>query len=211
MNELADLLRFVPVSEAAKERVVQRLHEAHRRYHNLDHVVEMWHWHQEFKAAQFGPSDDEIVASFCLYHDVVYNPQAFGDGNEQASADLWLADSADTASFPIRIAVDEAIIASADHFRYRDIPHDPVYSWCLDLDLLRLGSDGFTAHGRAIRAEFAHLTDAQWIKSSSYFRAKVMAQSRIFFHAQFETMELRARQNLARALMQDWQQLGYVE
>ena len=210
MNELASLLRHVPVSDHAKDAVVRRLHEPHRWYHNLDHVVEMWCWHNEYKGERFTATEEAIVASFCLYHDAIYDPQALGDRNEQASADLWLADSIDTTDYATRIAVDESIIASSDHFGFRDIPHEPVFGWCLDLDLLRLGSIEFDDHGRRMRAEYGHLTDPQWIKASAEFRAKVMAQPRIFRFTEFTDAETRARRNLAQALLQDWQHLGYL-
>lgn len=212
IDYLADLLHHVPVREAAKLAVIERLGDPHRHYHTLEHVVEMWRWHTEFNQGKFVGDDHQIIASFCLYHDAVYDPCA--TDNEQESGDLWLADSVDMTTQPIRMTVDEIIFATADHFNYRETRQAdliyPCLSWCIDLDLLRLGSEQFTQHGRAIRAEYMHLSDQQWIRSSAAFRSKVMAQSRIFSYPQFGDMERRARRNLASALMQDWRELGYL-
>jgi predicted metal-dependent HD superfamily phosphohydrolase len=192
-----DLLDHVPVSAKAKEAAVRRLQEPHRRYHNLEHVLEMWRWHREYSRGQFS---DAVVASFCLYHDVIYQPCA--KDNELRSADLWLTVSDDRL-------VHQAILASADHFK---VHREPCVDWCLNLDLLRLGTPNheFTQHGLDIRAEYAQLSEHQWAKASSEFRSKVMAQSTIFRFAEFAVFEKQARYNLATALIADWQALGYT-
>ena len=196
---MMELLAFVPVSERAKGAVLNRLQEPHRRYHNLEHVLEMWRWHREYSC---GVVADAMVASFCLYHDAIYDPCA--KDNERRSADLWLADA--PSGHPL---VYEAILASASHFK----PHrSPAVEWCLNLDLLRLGTANheFTQHGLDIRAEYAHLSEHQWVKASSEFRAKVMAQSAIFRCVEFAAFEKQARYNLAKALIEDWRTLGYT-
>jgi predicted metal-dependent HD superfamily phosphohydrolase len=193
-----DLLAHVPVSAQAKEAALRRLQEPHRRYHNLEHVLEMWRWHREYSRGRFS---DAVVASFCLYHDAIYQPCA--KDNELRSAELWLRDSQD---HPL---VHDAILASADHFT---VQREPCVDWCLNLDLLRLGTPNheFTQHGLDIRAEYAQLSDHQWVKASSEFRAKVMAQSTIFRFAEFAGFERQARYNLATALIEDWRALDYV-
>jgi predicted metal-dependent HD superfamily phosphohydrolase len=209
---LAHLLQHVPVLDDAKACVVARLQEPHRRYHTVDHVVEMWRWHCEHNNDRFS---DMVVASFCLYHDAIYDPAAVDGANEQASCDLWLEDSVQLADQDSRNLIDQIIFASSDHFHYREDMWSDEWMqacWCLDLDLLRLGSpyEVFTAHGRDIRTEYAHLTDQQWLKASSEFRAKVMAEPKIFYHGDFQQSEMQARSNLSRALVQDWHQLGYI-
>ncbi len=218
MTALEQLLELVPVSHVAKEAVVQRLLEPHRKYHNLDHVVEMWQWHNTYNRGRFEDiSHQMVVASFCLYHDAIYDPEA-KDG-ERRSADLWSRDAAtSTLMYGLVDAVKEMIVASADHFRpsiFR-IPScllDQCRDWCLNLDLLRLGTpvDEFTQHGLNIRAEYTHLNDAQWVKASAEFRSKVMAQPTIFRFPEFATFEVQARHNLANALVNDWKALGYLE
>jgi len=202
------LLANVPVSTAAKTAVLHRLQEPHRQYHNLDHVIEMWHWHTAY--GQDSQVDAQIAASFCLYHDAFYDPQA--KDNERLSADLWLEDSLDV-DLTVRNLVDEAITASADHFQARRLHDLCCINWCLHLDLLRLGTpeDEFTRHGNDIRAEYSHLSDQQWIKASAEFRAKVMAQPTIFLFPELVSFEAPARRNLANALVRDWQLLGYVQ
>jgi predicted metal-dependent HD superfamily phosphohydrolase len=209
-DDLTDLLQQVLVTDVAKQAVVDRLQEPHRKYHNLAHIEEMWRWHHRYGQGKFTQHDEQIIASFCLYHDAIYDPMVIGDRNEQASCDLWLADSRDIVSQPVRIAVDDIIFASADHFHIRTMNENAILNWCLDLDLLRLGSDEFIEHGRNIRLEYGHVTDLQWTKASSEFRAKAMAQSAIFVHTEFAAFEQQARRNLSQALLQDWQLLGYL-
>jgi len=207
MSDLADLLHHVPVPETAKDMVVQRMQEPHRRYHNLDHVLEMWVWYKQHCMYR-GDHIDAIVGSFCLYHDAIYDPRSAD--NEQRSAHLWLSDT--LADDYIRDAVHNSILASADHF-HRDTCWDASMHWCLDLDLLRLGSPEakFIQHGQDIRREYDHLTDQQWTRASSEFRARVIAQPKIFVFSPFAQIELQARRNLARALLQDWQALGWLD
>jgi predicted metal-dependent HD superfamily phosphohydrolase len=209
MSDLSELLQYVPVSDTAKTAVVNRMQEPHRRYHNLDHPIEMWRWHRQFTRHQ--SLSDHIVASFCLYHDAIYDPR--GSTCERQSADLWLTD-ADTDT-GIRFLVYECILASADHFkRHRNgIPyHEPALHWCLDLDLLRLAEplETFIQRGHDIRVEYAHLSDQQWIRKSSEFRSSVMAQPKIYMSKELANAELQARQNLAWSLQHDWRQLGYL-
>lgn len=201
---MSELFDHVPVSAKAKEAVIRRLQEPHRRYHSLEHVLEMWRWHREYSAGRFS---DTLVASFCLYHDAIYDPGA--KDNELRSAELWLMDSEDVSALE-RGLVAEAILGSADHFQ----PHrEPCADWCLNLDLLRLGTPNraFTQHGLDIRSEYAHLSERQWTKASSEFRAKVMAQSTIFRFVELAAFEAQARYNLAKALIEDWKTLGYSE
>lgn len=199
---LDDLLAHVPVSTAAKEAVVMRLQEPHRHYHNLQHVLEMWAWHKQYCDGRFEPA---MVASFCLYHDAIYDPAA--KDNEARSVELWTQDSTDT---PLSQMVTLAIEATTDHFQ--ETPW-PCVKWCLNLDLLRLGTSEseFTQHGHDIRAEFAHVNDIAWIKMSADWRAKVLAQPVIFAFPQFATFEAAARRNLARALLIDWAVIGDLE
>jgi predicted metal-dependent HD superfamily phosphohydrolase len=98
-----------------------------------------------------------------------------------------------------------------DHFA--DHEHEPVIKWCLNLDLLRLGTSAseFVQHGQDIREEYNHLDDLGWVKASAAFRIKAMAQPTIFQFPQFASFEAQARRNLANSLMQDWQTLGYLE
>lgn len=213
-NELAHLLQHVPVSEAAKTAVVARLQEPHRRYHNLDHVLEMWRWHNEYHHSLFmDMAGVQTVASFCLYHDAVYDPQAQPKDNERRSADLWWRDCDDVN--PVWHLVAKAISASADHFASTRLfnPADrSCIDWCLNLDLLRLGvsEERFTQHGSDIRAEYAHLTQRQWVKKSAEFRAKVMAQPTIFAFPELDAFERQARSNLGSALIRDWRFLQYI-
>ena len=199
---MSDLFDHVPVSTKAKEAAIRRLQEPHRHYHNLAHVLEMWRWHCEYSHGRFS---DSVIASFCLYHDAIYDPCA--RDNERRAAELWLTES-ETMPTLERVHVCEAILGSAEHFK----PHrEPRVDWCLNLDLLRLGTPNheFTQHGLDIRCEYRHLTDHQWAKASSEFRAKVMAQSTIFRFDELAAFEAQARYNLSKALIEDWQTLGY--
>jgi predicted metal-dependent HD superfamily phosphohydrolase len=211
---MSELFDHVPVSATAKEAVIRRLQEPHRRYHNLEHVLEMWRWHCEYSR---GRCSDALVASFCLYHDAIYDPCV--QGNERRSAELWLMDSGEESQMAgtgtrlvtlERVQVYDAIMGSADHFK---VQREPCVDWCLNLDLMRLGTPNheFVQHGLDIRAEYQHLSERQWVKASSEFRARVMAQSAIFRFTELAAFEAQARYNLSKALTEDWQTLGYTK
>lgn len=211
-DDLAHLLDHVPVSDDAKSAVVQRLQEPHRKYHNLEHVLEMWRWHNEFHHSLFMDiASMQAVASFCLYHDAIYDPHV--NDNERRSADLWWRDCYEDS--PIHDLVDKAISASSDHFastRLFNQPDRDHIDWCLNLDLLRLGvgEDQFIQHGHDIHAEYIHMSQREWIKKSALFRAKVMAQPVIYKFPVLASFERQARSNLANALIRDWQYLEYL-
>lgn len=217
MIELSRLLDHVPVNDSAKAAVIARLIEPHRRYHDVEHVMEMWDWHIEYSQGraddEIARLDDSVVASFCLYHDAVYDPTK--SDNEAQSARLWDLDSRG-APGAVRLAVHDIILGSQDHFcnRCRGGHLDGITClrcWCFDLDLRRLAvpETRFCAHGEALRHEYG-AGNGEWLKKSAEFRAKAMSQPHIFAHKAFAAAEAQARHNLARALIQDWRGLGYL-
>jgi predicted metal-dependent HD superfamily phosphohydrolase len=217
MTDLPDLLDHVPVSDSAKAAVQLRLRESHRHYHDLEHVLEMWRWHLEYSPGrpddEITRLDDAVVASFCLYHDAIYDPTQ--SDNEAQSARLWSYDS-QGAPGAVRLAVHDIILGSQDHFCNRCRGghwYGPLClrCWCFDLDLRRLAvpEARFCIHGEALRQEYG-AGNGEWLKRSAEFRAKAMSQPHIFAHRAFAAAEAQARHNLAKALIKDWRGLGYL-
>lgn len=129
-----------------------------RHYHNLDHLV---HGLSEIRAwaANNKPdaADIEIIKQAFWFHDAEYQHGLAADApsNEEASAQLWLGshlgqDMADAA----------ALIRATDHFQEAAIDHR-LKAVLLSVDLAILGQDDevYQNYARAIRQEYAHLSD----------------------------------------------------
>ena len=76
-------------------------------------------------------------------------------------------------------------------------------AWMLDLDLTPLGEEEavFDANTAALRREFAHLSDAQWVAGRGAFLRGISKAERLFrTPVLHEAFEGAARANFAREL-----------
>lgn len=204
---LAELLRLLPISEAARRDLWRRLAEPGRHYHGAGHVALLWRRHRQLGAGSFvtQPGWDRLLACAIAFHDAVYDPRR--TDNEARSAALWRRSA---ARMPIvdRRWVEHTILATADHLAEEPwimcsgLP-EIARAWLLDLDLTPLGERAaeFEMNTRRLRREFAHLPQAGWELGRIGFLRRMAAAPRLF-----RTRQLRARfgaracANLAHAL-----------
>ena len=187
-----DLTARLALPAAAFDSLVAAYGEAHRRYHSLDHVVEMLDGLAESRHLAARP---DTVALAVWYHDAIYAPDAPTGANERASA-AWLA--ADYAG-PESVAAQDIILHSTHH----GPSDDPDTQLFCDLDLYRLGVGyaAFEAHSQAIRAEYAMFDHAAWTTGRSKFLRAMRRRAPIYQTAFWrDRLEARARDNLDRAL-----------
>lgn len=187
-----DLASRMALPESARGPLFAAYSEPHRRYHTLDHVVEMLDCLAESRHLAANP---DIVALAVWYHDVIYAPDAPAGGNERASADRLSADYAGGGA-----AAARAIVL---HSAHHGPSADPDTRLFCDLDLYRLGvsHDEFRAHSRAVRFEYGHVDDAAWGRGRGDFFRGMLARRPIYQTAHWRgRLEAQARDNLARAI-----------
>lgn len=168
--------------------LTRRYLEPHRHYHSLEHVAAMLHAGREFCL-----DDDQVMAVW--FHDAIYDPRS--ETNEEDSAALasqllaangWPA----TAIARVRrIVLDTKL-------------HEPTVDGSaavLDLDLMSLALPWpeFHRNTERIRAEYAHVGDAEFRAGRAKFFAAMLRRPRLFFTPIGARLEAAARANLARA------------
>lgn len=180
------------------EALLGRLREPHRRYHTATHV--MWVVRHVDRIAREGPVDAidlDAVRLAALYHDAVYDPRR--NDNEAVSADLAAGVAGGLGWSAPRVAtVHRLVLATAGH-----APAAADEAVLVDADLAILGADpgDYAAYVRGVRAEYAHVDDAQWRTGRTAVLRAFAAQEVLFHTAVMRgAFESRARANLAAEL-----------
>lgn len=208
VRHVLDLLRHVPVPPAARRDLLHRMNAPGRLYHGMAHVALLWTRHRRLsRGTPFrAPRIERLIAAAIAYHDAVY-VAARGD-NEAASAALFRARAAAGGRMTRaeRDWVAGTIAATADHLGApagRGRPLDRARLWMLDLDLTPLGERraAFDRNTRLLRAEYAHLAEAEWEAGRLAFLARMAEQPRLYRTRRVaDRFAARARANLARDL-----------
>jgi predicted metal-dependent HD superfamily phosphohydrolase len=127
-----------------------------RRYHDLRHLAAVLGLVARLEAAASDPAAVRLAA---WYHDVVYDPRR-GD-NEQVSAER--------AAVGLRGLVPGARLAEVRRLVLLTAGHDPepgdangAVLCDADLAVLAGPPDAYAAYASAVRAEYGHLTDAEF-------------------------------------------------
>ncbi|MBL8752798.1 MAG: metal-dependent phosphohydrolase, partial [Planctomycetes bacterium] len=169
--------------------LTRRYLEPHRRYHGVHHIA-----HMLAAGAEPGLDDGQIMAIW--FHDAIYDPRS--KTNEADSAALATSRLL-AAGWPAAAAqrVHDIVLATKDHR-----PTVAGSELVLDLDLMSLALPWpeFTRNTADIRAEYAHVPDAEFSAGrAAFFRA--MLQRDRLFHTAFGTrFEAAARANLRQAI-----------
>lgn len=146
-------------------------------------------------------ADRDAAIGFVLWHDAIYDPQAGGGRNERLSAALCRAEMAPIAAGASVERAARAIEATIGH----QLPggDTPDAALLLDIDLSILGADeaGFDAYDAAIRREYAHVPEVDYVAARNAVLRAFLARARLYLtdwgHARWEAA---ARANLERAI-----------
>lgn len=204
---LEAVLALVPVSPGAKAELRGKLAGADRHYHGAAHVALLWERHLRFGVGlpvQAAPWHRWLACAIA-YHDAIYD--AARKDNEARSAVMW-QDAKPDLPWEGIAWVTGTILAIANHLAAAPEAEmsDAAWAaraWMLDLDLTPLGEapSVFDANTAALRREFSHLSDAQWVAGRGAFLRGISRTERLFrtpvLHAAFEDA---ARANFAREL-----------
>jgi predicted metal-dependent HD superfamily phosphohydrolase len=170
--------------------------ERQRHYHTLQHMRECLSLFEAAAMLARRPAEVELALWF---HDAVYDPKA--RDNEERSAD-WAGRSIAAADCDDAVAQRvRAMVLATDGHAASD---DPDTQFLLDVDLAILGAAParFAEFGQQVRAEYAHVPDAEFRTRRAQVLAAFLARPRIFRTAAFhDALEERARANLQQAVV----------
>ena len=176
--------------------LVRAYGEPQRHYHTLQHLRECL---AHFEAASALARRPEEVELGLWFHDAVYDPQR--QDNEQRSAE-WARSGIVAAGCEAAVAerVAQLVLATA---RHEAPPGDPDAQLLLDIDLAILGAAParFDEYERQVRAEYAHVPDAQFRAGRARVLAGFLGRPRLYATQPFhDALEQRARGNIGRSL-----------
>lgn len=179
------------------ERLLTRHRERQRRYHTVAHVAAVVRHVTDLAGAE--PMDDlGAVVAAAFYHDAIYEPQH--PANERASARLARRDLQRLGWPPQRVAHVASMIEATQ--RHAD-PADADTAVLFDADLAILGSapTEYRAYAGQVRAEYAHVDDAQWRVGRAAVLAELLDRAPLYATATGRSRwEDAARSNLAAEL-----------
>ncbi len=193
---LRDARADVSAGESAFADLERAYSEPERYYHNGDHIRAVLKVIAGLRAEAHDPTALRFAAWF---HDAVYDPRA--KDNEERSAD-WARRtmSALGVASTCIISVQRLILLTKSH---RAEPQDSDGHILLDADLAILGASGaeYRAYAKAIRKEYAWVSDEAYRAGRGLVLRSFLARNRIYHTPKlFAALEGQARRNLEAEL-----------
>ena len=184
-----------PTSRTEWSAIIGNWSEPHRRYHGLAHLAAVLGLIGELSGAA---TDPDAVALAAWYHDISYDPER--DDNEQVSAER--------ARVGLRGLVPEDRVDEVARLVLLTAGHDPepgdangAVLCDADLAVLAGPPDAYAAYASAIRAEYGHLTDADFTAGRIAVLERLLALPRLYrLPAVADEWTRRARGNLTAEL-----------
>lgn len=166
-----------------------------RFYHNITHIADcLIHLHEFLASDQYVITYPEELIQAVLWHDVVYNPTS--KINEEMSAA-----KAVEANPHLNGDVLFKIIMATKHVYSSYLSIEEQIMADLDLRSLSLPESIFDDNTKAIRAEYASITDGQWAKGRIEFCVSMLKRPQIYYTIlYFSRYEAAARNNLKRTI-----------
>ena len=169
--------------------------EPHRRYHSVAHIE---HCLSELARVKRNAVHPDEVKWALLFHDAIYDPRR--DDNEARSAEWACQLMAELGRPEEATERVRRMILATSHAAEAQTPDQALL---LDIDLAILGADEavFDAYDRAVREEYAHLSEEAYRKGRAEILRSFLRREPLFHTAPFrERYETRARANIDRAL-----------
>jgi predicted metal-dependent HD superfamily phosphohydrolase len=155
--------------------LLSRYADGGRRYHDLTHLDEVLRNVDEL--ADYARAAD-VVRLAAWFHDAVYDPQA-GDNEERSAA---LAEHQLTT-----LRVDDSLVADVARLVRLTVDHapgadDPDGAVLCDADLAILAADRtrYAAYTAGVRAEYAHVSDADFARGRAAVLRQLLEQRPMF-------------------------------
>lgn len=171
-----------------RESLIARYNEPHRFYHNIFHINDMLN----LAAGIMHYSPNSSVTNLSIwYHDAIYDPTK--TDNEEKSAELAIEELKDKITSEELDEVVAGILLTKHQFSSTLLAKH--MSIIIDADLYILSHDWcYTAYAKAIRKEYAHVTDAQYIEGRKTFLTKMLKRNQ--YYNFFQDRAPKARQNM---------------
>lgn len=188
--------QLVPGQATLGAELLSRWSESHRSYHTTAHLLDVLTALDQLCAPAPPPV---LVQLASWFHDAVYTGAAGAD--EQASADLAAHTLPATGLSPAEIdEVTRLVLLTRSHSPGTG---DKAGALLCDADLAVLGRDttGYARYLHQVRAEYAHVSEPDWITGRSAVVRHLLAQMPLFrTSAGAARWETTARANLQQEL-----------
>lgn len=177
-----------------------RYNEAHRAYHTLHHLKQLFAQFEQVKHNLYEP---HIIALALYYHDVIYEPTRAD--NELKSADYAVEALQKYLSAEQCQHIYALIMMTATHQldKLTDDDKRSDAAYLLDMDLSVLGAAGseYELYASAVRKEYAHVPVTDYCVGRTAVLKGLLAHPRLYLtDYYFERLEEQARDNIKREL-----------
>lgn len=170
--------------------LIARYNEPHRFYHNIFHINDMLNITMGCR-----PSNVGIVNLIIWYHDSIYDPTH--KDNEEKSAELAIEQLKNHLDPKDVDYVANGILLTKHQFSSQLLTTD--MSIVIDADLYILSHDWcYTAYSRAIRKEYSHLNDVEYIAGRKQFLEKMLLKKS--YYSIFTQRNDKAKKNMQMEL-----------
>jgi predicted metal-dependent HD superfamily phosphohydrolase len=193
---------LVPAAGAAAvgERLLAAYGEPHRGYHDQQHLAEVLAAVDRLAAGVEQPVDRRAVRLAAWFHDAVYDPTAAPGETEESSARL-----AEQLLPPLRVAgpvvarVAALVRATATHDGVTGMDADLLFD--ADLAILASPPERYAAYRAGVRAEYAHVPDADFRRGRAAILQGLLDRPRIYrTAAAYDAWEAGARAQVSAEL-----------
>lgn len=152
--------------------------QAHRRYHNINHINDCLAELEQFTCSSISRGDLELIERAIWYHDAVYNP--YSTQNEIRSAALL----PHNVNHPV---IREAIYATAKHTVTQE-KLDPISQVVLDIDLSGFGKPWHIVERNAqnIRKEYYNTSDFDFYQGRVKFLETIAQRESLYYTDYFK-------------------------
>jgi predicted metal-dependent HD superfamily phosphohydrolase len=191
----AELAGDSPTSRTEWSALVAAWSEPHRSYHDLRHLAAVLGL---VSALADAADDADAVRLAAWYHDVVYDPTRLD--NEAVSAGRAKAGLRGLVPAGRAAEVERLVLLTAGH---DPAPDDANGAVLCDADLAVLAGppDAYAVYASAVRAEYAHLSDAAFTAGRIAVLERLLALPRLYrVPSVAGEWEPRARANLTAEL-----------
>ena len=176
--------------DVLRNELITRYNEAHRHYHNIFHINDMLNIAMGCGATNIG-----VVNLIIWYHDAIYDPTR--KDNEEKSAELAIEQLKNYLSVDDVDYIASGVLLTKHQFTSSVLT--PDMSIVVDSDLYILSHDWcYTAYARAIRKEYSHCSDAEYITGRKQFLEKMLRKNS--YYGIFTKRNIKAKTNMTLEL-----------
>jgi predicted metal-dependent HD superfamily phosphohydrolase len=190
---VSSLSRFWPswLDDAVRVRL-EKAYARGRGYHDLRHLAEVLEHVDELMAGDDPAREAVLLAAW--FHDAVYD----GRGDDEERSALLAEDA--LAGSPVAAEVARLVRLTAEHRPSDDDVSGQVLCDA-DLAILAAGPDRYTSYVEGVRAEYAHVSDADFAAGRALVLRDLLAKPTLFHtRTARERWEQAARDNIEREL-----------